>query len=325
MKILLLGLGNVGRGLLELMTASGTSDKLRLVGAADSSGYITGTLEPGTILELKRKGILSALPEWNCGTALEAVKKAEADTVIDCMPSNYTDCEPSYSCIIAALKNGMDVVTASKAALAFHMNKLVELARSEGQHLFFGGSVGGGTPFVDFGRLCVSGESDKVVSLKGVLNGTSNFVLENLARGKDISDAVETAKRMGVAEAYPETDLSGTDSAAKITILANSLCGASITMHDVIKDCDLVVAARDIAGGTNMRQVASFDSDTGAAAVRYLRVERGSELDVPGTENVLIYRCYVGGTFILRGKGAGGRETAVAILRDLAKLLRNGK
>jgi homoserine dehydrogenase len=194
---------------------------------------------------------------------------------------------------------------------------LLELARHNGAELRFSGTVGGGTPLLAFAEECARG--DRVRALRGVLNGTTNFILWRMERhGEDFESALAEATRRGYAERDPSADVDGVDSATKLVILANAVLGRPCTLRDVAITgiCGVtpeqVEAAR--ARGNAIRLVAEC-SDGLRVAPR--EVPADSPLAVPANLNVLALDLETTGEVALTGRGAGGPETATAILRDL--------
>lgn len=155
----------------------------------------------------------------------------------------------------------------------------------------------------------------------GILNGTSNFILTRMAEeGLGFEPALDEARELGYAEADPSADVDGHDAAAKVVILANHVLGRNLHLGDVA-----TTGIRSVSGaamrlarerGYAIRLVASVGLD-GPAEVAPKLVPRSSELNVNGTLNVVRYTTEHAGAFTLVGKGAGGRETATAVLSDV--------
>ncbi len=297
---------------------------LELAGAADSGGYLLPDNRPAfaEVLNAKRSDRLRSMEGYvREGTSLELVGNCEAELVIDCMPTNYSDGEPTVSCIRAAAGGHKHYVTASKGAMAMHMAELLELSRNHGTLLRFGATVGGGTPFLDFGRDCLYPQ--RIRAIRGVLNGTTNFVLNSMETGKPMKSSLAEAMEMGYAETDPSSDINGLDTAAKLVILANWVMGRHITLSDVdvtgisaLTGAEVSAAARR---GKVVRLVGSFCE---RAIVRPEEIDRDDVLNVQGVLNALTYDTELAGPVTLTGAGAGGSSTAQAILRDILCILR---
>ena len=135
--------------------------------------------------------------------------------------------------IISAMKKKMHVISVNKGPLALAFPSLMELANYNQVMLRFSGTVGGGTPILDYAKNSLRGE--KILSFQGILNGTTNYILTNMAEGMSFEDALNDAKSKGYVEADEALDLDGLDAAAKLVILANWIMGMKVTMPAIIK------------------------------------------------------------------------------------------
>src|SRR5262249_32960501 len=155
----------------------------RVTTIIDSHGSCSSDegLNLAQVLEVKEKyGTVAKYPgkgERGSNSA-DMISSAEAEVLVETTPSNFEDGEPGMSNIKAALKSGKHVVTANKGPLALAMPALLELANHRRLRLRFSGTVGGGTPFLDFAAKCLPGE--KIVEVKGILNGTTNYILTRM-------------------------------------------------------------------------------------------------------------------------------------------------
>ncbi|MFV1965720.1 MAG: homoserine dehydrogenase [Pirellulaceae bacterium] len=140
--------------------------------------------------------------------------------------------EPARSVMLTLLDSGKDIVTANKALLAEHGTELFERARTLGRSIAFEASVAGGVPIITGIGQCLS--ANEIVSLRGILNGTSNFIVSQMEeRGRDYASAVAEAQKRGFAEADPSMDVDGTDAAQKLAILAHLAFGARVRWSDI--------------------------------------------------------------------------------------------
>ena len=225
--------------------------------------------------------------------------------------------EPAASLIGAALEDGLHVVTANKEVLAVRGPYLQETARCRGVELKYSASVGGAVPVLERLRALPPGS---VASVQGIVNGTCNFVLDQLAQGLELDAAVRRAQEQGFAEADPGKDLSGADSAHKLTIIARCAFGADLEPGEIATtgiehlDPKQVLACR--ARGVAVRLVASCSEANGKvrAAVRPVELPEGNFLaGARGAENRLRIRLRDGRSIRLSGKGAGGVPTSLAV------------
>lgn len=329
MRIILCGLGAVGLGLAGLLESradelySKYGLKVRIVGASDSAGSVSdpGGIEPARLAEAKRRGGVSELGA-SCRSALDLIESADADVLVEATPSNYADGEPGMSHIMAAMRRGMHVVTANKGPLALAFPSLVELAAYNRVMLRFSGTVGGGTPVLDYAKNSLRGE--RITSFAGILNGTTNYILTRMDSGMSFKAALAEARSLGYVEADESLDLDGLDAAAKLVILANWIMGMKVVLGDIEATGIRRVSSRRVkaaAGrGRSIKLIASCD---GQLRVEPREIPSDDPLCVDGTLNAISFTSEHSGTQTIIGRGAGGIETASAALRDLLDI-RNG-
>ncbi len=329
MRLMMVGFGVVGRSFVrllmkrreELLGLYGL--KPRLVAVVDRRG--AALCEKGLDLEsiLKCKEERGSVCESENGRegmdALEAMELVDADVLIDVTPTNLKDAEPSLTYIRRAIRLGMNVITTNKGPLALFMPTLLDLARLNGVVLKFSGTVGGGTPILNFAKKCLCG--DRITGIRGILNGTTNYILSRMEEGMEFGEALREAQELGYAEADPSMDVDGLDSAAKLVILANWILGKRATLEDVeVKGIrgigleDFEEARRD---GSTIKLLCTADE---GLRVMPEYVKKGSVLDVKGSLNAVTFISETAGEETVVGKGAGGMETATAILRDLVDI-----
>jgi len=240
----------------------------------------------------------------------------EAEVLIETTESNYKDAEPGMTHIINAMKRGMHVISVNKGPLALAFPSLMEIA-TYNQVLFrFSGTVGGGTPILDFAKNSLRGE--RIVSFYGILNGTTNYILTNMANGMSFDDALDDAKRRGYVEADESLDLDGLDAAAKLVILANWIIGMKVTMPDIKRTGIRNIDSDDIKHAAEkncaVKLIASCNKEL---IVAPREIATDDPLCVSGTLNAISFTSEHSGTQTIIGRGAGGIETASSILRDL--------
>jgi homoserine dehydrogenase len=192
----------------------------------------------------------------------------------------------------------------------------MELATYNQVILKFSGTVGGGTPILDYAKNSLRGE--RITSFSGILNGTTNYILTNMANGLSFDDALEDAKQRVYVEADESLDLDGLDAAAKLVILANWIMDMKVTMPDIKCTGIRNVTSQDIQNATKknctIKLIASCDKDL---EVKPTEIAKDDPLCVNGTLNAIAFTSEHSGTQTIIGKGAGGIETASSILRDL--------
>lgn len=326
MRIILCGFGVVGQSLVKLFE-SRSEDlyakyglKPRIVGVFDSNGSAIDPsgLDLGKLVEIKKKtgSVKNYSKTKNSMSGSDIIKNIEADVLIETTASNYKDAEPGMTHIISAMKKGMHVISVNKGPLALAFPSLLELATYNQVILKFSGTVGGGTPILDYAKDSLRGE--RITSFAGILNGTTNYILTNMANGLSFESALKDAKEKGYVEADESLDLDGLDAAAKLVILANWIMGMKVTMPDIKCTGIRNVNTEDIKRATKkkcaVKLIASCNKDL---EVGPKEISIDDPLCVNGTLNAIAFTSEHSGTQTIIGKGAGGMETASSILRDL--------
>ncbi|OAB63242.1 hypothetical protein AY599_20700 [Leptolyngbya valderiana BDU 20041] len=293
LRVALLGVGVVGGGVLELLCQM--PERFEVVAAS-----VRDIVKHGATLERHGVGIISTDPV--------EVARCGADVVVEAIGG----VEPARDAIAAALESGAHVVTANKAVLAEHGAELFALAEAVDRRLLASASVGGGAPVLEAAvRLGAT-------RVRGVLNGTSNFVLCRMAEGVSLEDAIAQAQRLGLAEADPSRDLDGRDSLDKLRVLA--LARGIEPIAEALDGADV----RDAPPCGVHRQVATLDAG-GSLSVAIEPVEPGDPLfDLPGEWNAAEIIGSDGATTLVRGRGAGRWATAEAVVADVLGLERAG-
>ena len=234
MRLILLGFGTVGQGLAELILQKQSILKdrhglaLQVVGISDMlKGSITNPagIDLSAALDKVKKGKpLTELGAAFSGNALAMVESVDADMVVEMTYTDIKTGEPATSHIKAALKKGMHVTTTNKGPLALHYHELAKLAKAGGAKFYYEGTVMSGTPVLNLVRETLAG--CQITEMKGILNGTTNYILTRMEEGLSYEDALKKAQELGYAEAVPDADVLGWDALAKVTILANTVFGA---------------------------------------------------------------------------------------------------
>lgn len=326
MRLIICGFGTVAQSLAKLLVSR--SDDLyakygikpRIVAVFDKKGGAVESsgLDLNRLVEVKKK--YGTVKRYNKTkkqrSGLDIINNVEADVLIETTASNYKDAEPGMSHIVAAMKNGMHVISVNKGPLALAFPSLMELAAYNQVLLRFSGTVGGGTPILDYAKNSLRGE--QITSFAGILNGTTNYILTNMASGMRFAAALKDAKSKGYVEADESLDLDGYDAAAKLVILANWIMGMSVTLPDIKRTGIRGVSTKDIKEAARkkcaVKLIASCNKEL---VVGPREIPLDDPLCVNGTLNAISFTSEHSGTQTIIGKGAGGTETASSILRDL--------
>ncbi|PIW33449.1 MAG: homoserine dehydrogenase [Nitrosopumilales archaeon CG15_BIG_FIL_POST_REV_8_21_14_020_37_12] len=326
MRIILCGFGVVGQSLVKLFV-SRSEDlyakyglKPRVVGVFDSKGSAvdqSGLDLEKLILVKKEFGTVKNYAKTkNNYSGLDMIKNIDADVLIETTASNYKDAEPGMTHITNAMKSGMHVISVNKGPLALAFPSLMELATYNQVMFKFSGTVGGGTPILDYAKNSLKGE--RITSFAGILNGTTNYILTNMANGLSFDAALNDAKSKGYVEADESLDLDGLDAAAKLVILANWVMDMKVTMPDIKCTGIRKVTTENIKNAAKkkcaVKLIASCNKEL---EVSPKEISVDDPLCVNGTLNAIAFTSEHSGTQTIIGKGAGGMETASSILRDL--------
>jgi len=326
LRIILCGFGVVGQSLVKLFV-SRSEDlyakygvKPRVVGVFDSKGSAVDQsgLDLEKLIQIKKEfgTVKNYSKSKNNMTGLEMIKNLDADVLIETTASNYKDAEPGMSHIINAMKSGMHVISVNKGPLALAFPSLMELATYNQVMFKFSGTVGGGTPILDYAKNSLRGE--RITSFAGILNGTTNYILTNMANGLSFDAALKDAKDKGYVEADESLDLDGLDAAAKLVILANWIMDMKVTMPDIKCTGIRKVTTEDIKkAAKNKCAVKLIASCNKELEVAPKEISIDDPLCVNGTLNAIAFTSEHSGTQTIIGRGAGGMETASSILRDL--------
>jgi homoserine dehydrogenase len=323
----LLGFGVVGQSFVKLLL-SHSADlyndygiKPKVVACADNGGIITCDqgLDLDRLLNVKKKkkSVIHYGAKGNRSEILDVIENIDAEVVIELTPTNIVDGEPGKNHIISAMKSGKNVITVNKGPLALEFPSLMELAEYNRIAFKFSGTVGGGTPILEFAKRCLKG--DRIISFEGILNGTTNYILSKMYEGLNFSEALQDASEKGYAEKDPTLDIDGYDAVAKLVIASNFLMNMKSTMNDVrrqgIRDVKPSHVLNERKKGNAIKLIASCDGKN--LVVKPKPVSMKDPICVDGILNAITFTCQHSGQQTIIGKGAGGMETASAILRDL--------
>ncbi len=327
MRLILLGFGVVGQSFVKLLLSHSTDlyndygIKPKVVACADNGGVVTCDqgLDLDRLLNVKKKkkSIIHYGAKGNRSEILDVIENIDAEVVIELTPTNIVDGEPGKNHIISAMKSGKNVITVNKGPLALEFPSLMELAEYNRIAFKFSGTVGGGTPILEFAKRCLKG--DRIISFEGILNGTTNYILSKMYEGLNFSEALQDASEKGYAEKDPTLDVDGFDAAAKLVIASNFVMNMKSTMKDVsregIRDVKPSQVFTERKNGNAMKLIASCDGKN--LVVKPKPVSMKDPICVDGILNAITFTCQHSGQQTIIGKGAGGMETASAILRDL--------
>ncbi len=290
--------------------------------AADEEGLDVEELlntaeETGTVANYPEKG-----EEGTVG--IDVIKNVESDMVVELTPTSIEDGEPGLTHIKEAMNRGMHVVTSNKGPLVLAFQELEDLAEESGVELRYSATVGGAVPVLGLAQKQLSG--DRISEIRGVLNGTTNYILTRMAEeGAPFDVVLREAQELGIAEKDPTLDIEGIDTASKMTILTNALLDRNVKLDDVDVEGitrigpELLRLAQDT--GYEVRLVGVANSDKLEVSPRL--VPSGNPLVVEGSLNSVTLETDLAREITITGFGAGPRETSSAILGDMVDVYKS--
>jgi homoserine dehydrogenase len=337
MKLLLIGFGVVGQGLAEILRDKGADLAAlgfapRIVGVTTRSWgalYHPNGLDIDALLSAAEMGHFDHYPDANglerSADIMSLLQNADADVMVETTHTNLQTAQPALDYCRAALGAGKHVVMANKGPVALAYDELIERARSANKRVLFEGTVMAGTPSLRLGMQALAG--CRIYEARGILNGTTNYILTQMESGMTYADALAQAQRLGYAEADPTADVDGWDAAGKALILAVALFGKTLRLADMevkgisgITPAD-IEAAR--AAGERWKLIARVSPDGGTVAPARLPASHPLA-GVSGASNAVTYVTDLLGEVTLVGAGAGRLQTGFALLSDLLELHRTG-
>jgi len=317
-RIGLLGAGVVGQGILALLRDNAHTIAERL-GAPLEVRRVVARDPKRARDALVPRDLLS----FDAGALLD-------DPGIDVVVEVVGGLDPAGRFVRTAIERGKQVVTANKALLAEHGHELITLAEERNVDLYFEAAVAGGIPIIRVLREALA--SDRIVALRGIVNGTSNYVLTRMRDdGLAFGDALAEAQRLGYAEADPTLDVSGGDAAHKLAILATLAYGAQVHLGDISVEgigdvCQTDVELARRFGYVIKPLAVARKLPSGALDLRVhpALVDDGSVLaNISGALNAVYVEGAMVGPCLLSGLGAGALPTAMSVVSDIVDVGRN--
>jgi homoserine dehydrogenase len=321
LKLALLGCGSVGSQVVRLLREHADDLAARVGAPVELAGVAVRRLDAPREVEIPAELLTT--------DARALVSRDDIDVVVEVIGG----IEPARSLILAALENGASVVTANKALVAEDGSTLFAAAEKAGRDLYYEAAVAGAIPILRPLRESLAG--DKVRRVLGIVNGTTNYILDKMdTHGAGFSEALEEAQQLGYAEADPTADVEGYDAAAKAAILASLAFHTRVTAADVYREGIVEVTAADVAAAQEMGAVVKLlaiceltegpGGPSVSARVHPAMIPRTHPLaSVREAFNAVFVESDAAGQLMFYGPGAGGSPTASAVLGDLVTVARN--
>ncbi|XPP26546.1 MAG: homoserine dehydrogenase [Leucobacter sp.] len=319
LRVALLGCGSVGAQVARLILEHGDELAARIGARLTLTGIAVRSLDAKRDVELPQELFTTDAEQLVLG----------ADVVVELMGG----IEPARTLILRALQGGADVVTANKALIATHGPELADQAEQVGAQLSYEAAVAGAIPIIRPLRESLAG--DRITRVLGIVNGSTNYILDRMDRfGDSAEDAMRVASELGYLEADPTLDVEGYDAAQKATILASIAFHTEVPVESVHREgitgitSEQMEAARHAGYVIKLLAIAerltAADGTQGVSARVYpALIGRDHPLAaVHGGKNAVFVEAEAAGELMFYGAGAGGVETASAVLGDLVSAAR---
>jgi len=338
-KLAFIGFGTVGQGLTEIllekkdMLAKKYDFHWTVVAISDimkGSVYDENGLDMVKILNLVKSG--KKLDEYPTGIkgmdGLTTIEKTNANTIVEVTFTDVKTGEPALTHIKTALGAGKNVVSTNKGPAVKQAMELLDMATSNNVHYGFEGVVLSGTPALNLAKHTLAG--NKITGFKGILNGTTNYILTRMEEGMPYNDALKKAQELGYAEADPTGDVEGLDALGKVVILSNVVLEKNIGWKDVERKGITEITKEDVetakAEGKRWKLIGSAEVQKDGSVKAKVWPEKLPLSDplagVCEAINALTYCTDELGPVTIVGPGAGRRETGFSILIDLLEINR---
>jgi homoserine dehydrogenase len=338
-RLAMIGFGVVGQGLAEIICDKGEvlRDGLgldtKIVAISDAmkgSIYHSDGLDIDTALQtVKETGSLAHYPEidglirgWD---SLQTIRQSNADTIVEVTFTDVKTGQPAIDHCKAAFESGKNVVMSNKGPVAMAYQELSQLAQKNGVRWGFEGTVMSGTPALRMPLVTLAG--NEISEIRGILNGTTNYILTKMEEGLPYEAALKQAQELGYAEADPTSDVKGFDALYKIVILANVVMNVPLRKEDVscegISNITLEEVEQAKSEGKRWKLLARVKKE-GNNVTASIGPETVSVTDplasILGATNAVTYECDLAGPITLVGAGAGRTETGFSLLIDLINI-----
>ena len=294
LKLALMGLGIVGGGVFRRVAAHADQFEIVKIMVRNPDKYIDQGYDPDVLT-----------------TDFDVIKASKPDVFIDVSGP----VEPALSYCREMLEAGVHVVSANKQAIATGGQALIDLAAKHKTQLLFSSAAGGGMPVLE---MCLR-ETGRITRVRALLNGTTNYMLDEIGKGRSYAQALKDAQDKGFAEADPTADVGGADAAAKIRLIALLGFGETLTLDDIPRDTIENFNPTEPAKGAWKRVAKIWRDQNGFSSALQLRDLSLNNFmaQADGEEAHAIFDFDDGDQYRIRGKGAGRWPTTESVMADL--------
>lgn len=324
MRLAINGFGNIGQAFAELLARKQPELNLpiqvvAIVTRSRGRVYDADGLALGDVLRQFEADGRLADETWDLADLLQTGK---IDVLIEATPTNLQTGGDALDVFRVALSAGVHVVTVNKGPLAVAYQELANLAQAHDARLLFEGTVMAGTPSIRLAQSALKG--NRILSARGILNGTTNYILTQMGAGMSYQEALSKAQELGYAEPDPSGDVDGWDAAAKVLILSNMLYNNPLTLDDLSVTGITGITLEDVQqaqqAGKCWKLIAEVTPQGGSVQPMLLSADNPLA-SVGGATNAITYQTELLGDVTLIGAGAGRVETAFALLADVMSLI----
>ena len=335
MKLVLIGYGGVGKAFIKLLIdkheklkSEGLDIKVR--GILSSKGGVVSS----DLLDLREVisvGSLENHKNWRAGINYrDVLMKEECDLVVELTQTNKETGEPGLTHIRYALENNINVVTGNKGPILVDYEGLKKISEEKGVSLGVGCTTGGALPSLNCGLIDLAGAN--IEKVEGILNGTSNFILEEMERGLSFNEALEKAQSLGIAEKDPTLDIEGYDTAIKMLILSKVVLKKNINISEVKIKGITAVSKDDILKAKNegkryklVGKIECTKNETNIEVSPTLIEKDDMLFNINGRNKGVKYYTDTLGEVTVIGGASGTINAAASILRDIINIYKGYK
>ncbi|MDC5421745.1 homoserine dehydrogenase [Acinetobacter baumannii] len=329
-NVAICGFGRIGQQIAELLLNRSTYYKqkyqidARLVGVCNSSSGLIDQEGLQAVKWLDKTQYQAGLTEQ------KFLEKVQADVIIETGPSDYVTGGKGLFYLNYALTHSMNAIAVSKGALVVEGKKLINLAHQHNKKLFFSGATAAALPTVDLFEYNLAG--CQILEVEGVFTGTTNFILNDMLQHEcAFTESLEKAQAKGIAETDSSFDVDGWDTAAKITILANTVLGADVKIQDIPRQGISHVTTEHIRDWKKENIIPRL---VGFIHIKNQQIQTGVELrlvpanhpfaHLQGSNKCIRVLTQEMGEFVVSGGASAPLATAVAALKDFELMLKTG-
>lgn len=338
LKIAMLGFGNAGQAFAKLLTAK--NNEIARLFDCEVTVIAIATKSKGSLLNMagidlektcsdieKLQRFDDKAADISSLSAIEVARQADYDVLIELTPLEIFTGQPAIDHITAALSRKKHVITANKGPIAWAYESLRKLAEEQGVRFCYETTVMDGTPI--FNLVDETLQLCKVTEVEGILNSTTNFILEELAKGKEYQDVLEEGRKRGFVEADPSMDIEGFDAAAKTAALLNVLMRADITPNDIVRQGIGGITPQQIkeaeARGKVIKLICRGAIENGkvAGSVSPKEINKGELFSsITGTSSVVTITTDLMGSISVVEHDPEIEQTGYGVLSDLLRIIK---